>query len=280
MGPMSEPRRHATLGGLRTAFLERGDGPAVVFVHGVGLDADMWADQLAAFGAGNRAIAYDTYGHGGSDAPPAGSDLGIYVEQLRALLDALGIERAVVVGHSMGALIATGLAVEHPGRVAGLVAFNAVYRRSADARASALDRAAALERDGPASTVDAAIARWFGDPVPDGDTRMAGEVRRSLLSADPVGYARAYRVFAESDDRYDGRLGAISAPALFVTGQDDPHSTPAMSEAMAADAPHGRAVVLPGERHMIILQNPGKASELIRTMLDETARAVPPRIEV
>jgi pimeloyl-ACP methyl ester carboxylesterase len=88
---------------------------------------------------------------------------------------------------------------------------------------------------------------------------------------DPRGYARAYRVFCEADPWLDGRLGALCVPALFVTGELDPNSSPAMSRAMAAEAPLGRAVVLAGERHMMAYISPDRFNPVVEDFLDRTA---------
>ncbi len=94
----------------------------MVLVHGVGLRGDVWAPQVAAFSTSHRVIVYDTLGHGGSGLPPESAGLGVYVAQLEGLLDALGVACAVLIGHSMGALITTAFAIANPGRVAALAA--------------------------------------------------------------------------------------------------------------------------------------------------------------
>ncbi|ESR23745.1 alpha/beta fold hydrolase [Lutibaculum baratangense] len=270
---MSDADRHSDLGGGRTAYLERGSGEAIVFIHGVGLHSAVWRSQVDHFATRARVVAYDTLGHGRSDLPPRDATLEDYLAQLADLLDVLEIPSAVLSGHSMGAMIATAFAATRPDRVHGLVAFNTVYRRSPEERCSALERAELLAREGSAATVDAAISRWFGEPIEPEDRGRAEDLHRWLLAADPEGYARAYRVFATSDDAFADQMGALTAPALFVTGEFDPHSTPAMSRALAAEASNARAVILPGERHMFAYRSPGRASDLISGFLAETGGA-------
>src|SRR4051794_29275744 len=89
-----------------TQFMRAGTGPSVVLVHGVGLNAWIWQPQIEALTQSFDVIAYDTLGHGGSSRPPAEPTLADYRAQLNALLDALGVRRASLVGHSMGALVA------------------------------------------------------------------------------------------------------------------------------------------------------------------------------
>ena len=104
---MSELRK--SLGG--TSFIEKGEGEALLLIHGVGLNAEAWAPQIEAFSATHRVIALDLFGHGASAAPPENAMLDDYVQQARRLLDDLGISQANVVGHSMGGLVAMGLAM-------------------------------------------------------------------------------------------------------------------------------------------------------------------------
>ena len=97
---------------------------------------------------------------------------------------------------------------------------------------------------------------------------MAEWVDAALAGVDPVGYARTYRLFASSDAAHRGRLGGLAMPALFLTGAQDANSTPAMSAAMASEAPDGRAVSLPGERHMMSLASPGAVDPVLAGFLD------------
>jgi pimeloyl-ACP methyl ester carboxylesterase len=241
----------------------------MVLVHGVGLKSDVWAPQVAEFRAGHRVLVYDTLGHGRSDPPPASATLDTYVAQLEGLLDAMDISRAVVAGHSMGAIIATAFAIANPSRVSALAAMCPVYDRGSEDRAAALERAQTLARCGPASGVEATLRRWLGDR-PSPEMRARAETLGAWLThADPVGYARAYRVFVSADEGIVGRLGGLGMPALFLAAEHDPNSTPEMSRRMAAEAPRGRAVVLPNARHMVPFVSPVPVNAELRAFLEE-----------
>jgi pimeloyl-ACP methyl ester carboxylesterase len=235
------------------------------------MDASIWAPQIAALSRRYEIVAYDMLGHGGSALPPAEPRLVDYAEQLRALLDALAIDRAHVVGHSMGALVALEFALAHPLRTRSVVAVNAVYCRTSAQRAAVVERAAALARNGKTGSTGATLARWFGEPIPADLAAAAATVDQLLEAADPVGYARTYGLFARSDDAHRERLGELGCPALFLTGDEDPNSTPTMSAAMAAAAPRGRCEVLPGERHMMAIASPGIVNQRLLAFLAEVA---------
>lgn len=245
------------------AFLEKGQGEPLLLIHGVGLNAEAWAPQIDALSDTHRVIALDMPGHGAS--APAGAALSEHVAQAAALLDHLGIARANVVGHSMGGLVAIGLALARPDRVLRLGVLNSVHERSPEARNAVEARAAEIASSGTCGDIEQPIRRWLGE----GDTPLHQRLRAWLSAMDPQAYARAYRIFATGDRLFSGRLAGLAMPALFATGSDDPNSTPAMAEAMAAAAPRGRAAILAGQRHMMNLVDPVATNRLIRDLLSQ-----------
>ena len=264
---MSDRVKTITTGGRATAYRESGSGEALVFVHGVGSNKDAWRPQVEHFATSHRVIRYDTLGHGASDLPPDPAALDDYVAQLLGLLDGLDIAAANLIGTSMGGMIVTAFGVAHPGRVLRLVAMNAVYDRAPEARAQAIGRAEAAAADGPGASLDEAIKRWFGDPPDPAMAEAIAETRAAAEARDPVGYARAYMMFATSDRACVGKLHRLDHPALFFTGEFDPHSTPAMSRAMADAAPKGRCVVLPRQRHLMARMAPDAVNAVLADFL-------------
>jgi len=254
-----------------TSYLRAGAGSPLILVHGVGMNAAFWRPQIEAFAASHDVIALDMLGHGGSPLPPDPARLEDYSDQLLALMDALGLESAALVGHSMGALVVLDFALRHPGRTRRVAALNAVYSRSSSQRAAVRERVARLEGGEGGAGNAATLARWFGEPIPQPLRETVAWVDTALSSVNPVGYARTYRLFAEADEAFAGRLPSLSAPALFLTGELDPNSTPDMSRAMAAQAAQGsaqsRAVVLPGERHMMSLASPERVNAVLQDFL-------------
>lgn len=251
-----------------TRFLQAGAGAALVFIHGVGMNAAIWQPQIRAFAAQRRVIAYDMLGHGDSALPPEHPTLADYAVQLRRLMDGLGLDRAAVVGHSMGALVALQFALDEPERVSCVASLNAVYCRSVEQRAAVMRRAKHLEGGRSSEGRQATLRRWFGNHVPDSLAPAVAQVERMLAEVDSVGYSRTYRLFACSDTAHAGRIGRLAVPALFLTGEDDPNSSPAMSRAMAEAAPQGRSVVMSGERHMMSLVSPDRINSELRAFLD------------
>ncbi|MGA0560869.1 alpha/beta fold hydrolase [Ancylobacter sp. VNQ12] len=246
-------------------------GVPVVLVHGVGMALEAWAPQIEALRARCDVVALDMPGHGGSSLPPEDARLADYADHVVALMDALAIPAAVVVGHSMGALVALEVALAHPTRVLGVAALNAVFCRTPEQRAAVAQRAATLAEEGSAASHEAAVRRWFGEPVPEELEATAARVAGLLAACDPVGYARAYALFAASDEAHRDRLASLAVPALFMTADGDPNSTPSMSQAMARLAPQGRVEVLAEARHMMNLTAPEAVNQRLLAFLQEVA---------
>lgn len=255
---MSHERK--TVGG--TSYIERGAGEALVLIHGVGLNADAWEPQIEAFALTHRVIAPDMFGHGGSVPAPEGATLDDFVQQVRRLLDDLSISSANVVGHSMGGLVAMGLAIAKPQRVKRVAVLNSVYERSPEARAAVEARAAEIATKAP-DNFDGTLSRWFGDAASPWRDRVEGW----LKSTDHAGYATAYTLFASGDTAYSGKISGILCPALFATGALDPNSTPAMAETMAKMATRGTVQVIAGARHMMNLSAANETNAMLQGFL-------------
>ncbi|MDX8535057.1 alpha/beta fold hydrolase [Mesorhizobium sp. VK25A] len=261
-----------------TGFIRAGSGAPVLLIHGVGMSAAIWQPQIAAMQDRFDVVAIDMLGHGVSPLPPENAQLSDFADQAIRLLDHLGLDRVAVVGHSMGALVAQELALRAPARVSALVCLNTVFRRPPDLAQAVRQRAAALGGPSDPSAIAATIARWFGNPIPPALSDAAATARAALDSVDAEGYARTYRLFANSDTAHADRLADLAVPALFMTGSDDRNSTPAMSAAMARLAPAGRCVVLSGEKHMMTIASPQKVTQRITAFLDQVA-TVPASVE-
>jgi pimeloyl-ACP methyl ester carboxylesterase len=261
------PQRSKTQNGC--AYIETGTGEPLVLVHGVGMRLEAWTPQILALGESHRVIAVDMPGHGASERIPSSSTLVDFVAWFGTFLDELGLDAVNVAGHSMGALIAGGAAATMGSRIRRVALLNAVYIRDATARTAVLSRAAQIEKG--EIDPEAPLNRWFSESERQSE---AYELTRSWLkNVDCTGYATAYSAFAGGDATYADAWPRVTCPALFLTGEGDPNSTPAMSEAMAASAPNGVASIIEGHRHMVNLTAPDAVNAILSDWL---AREVVP----
>ena len=140
--------------------LATGGLPNAVLVHGVGLDGRMWDGLSRCLSGRLRCTAFDMPCHGEAGMPEGEVTLQTFSEALADIVD--GLDGApVVVGFSMGAMVAQRFALDRPDALKGLVLMNAVFDRDEGQRAAIAQRLAAVERDGPASMAESAIERWF-----------------------------------------------------------------------------------------------------------------------
>jgi (E)-2-((N-methylformamido)methylene)succinate hydrolase len=244
-------------------YIEQGTGEALVLIHGVGMQAHAWYPQIEALSADFRVISVDMPGHGNSDALDADASLHRFVQWTIEFIEALDVGPVNLAGHSMGSLIAAGVAVPRPDLVRRVAVLNGVYRRTPEARLAVLQRAAEL-RSGTID-VETPLQRWFNA---DEAQRVAAQrVESWLRSVDLQGYATAYTAFAKGDETYADGWHSIACPALVLTGADDPNSTPLMATQMARAAQNGKAVVIDNERHMVNLTAPEAVNRALRAWL-------------
>ncbi|UUU36472.1 alpha/beta hydrolase [Streptomyces sp. CA-210063] len=238
--------------------------PTVVLLHGVGLDHTMWEPAAALLADRFTVIAPDLPGHG--TRPPVGDGV-----TLADLADGVVGEIPAgshLVGFSLGALVAQHVALHHPRLVATLTSVSSVCERTAEERASVLDRLRTAEADFTASAT-ASLKRWYAgtDVGPDRVTRTEA----TLLSNDVGSFLNCYRVFATADAGLAPHLAAIAVRALAMTGENDPGSTPEMTHRLAAALPDCRAVVIPQARHMLPVERPEAFVDSLTTFIGECA---------
>ncbi len=239
------------------------DALPIVLVHGVGLDLHMWDVLVPMLVDRHRVVRYDLAGHGDSEPLDEGTALSTFVEQLRSVADSAGLNTFVLVGFSLGALVAQGFALAFPRRVQAVVLVSSVFARTAAERDAVLERVADVRNGGYESSIVGALERWFTPTFAGAHAHIVEAVRLRLRHNDVASYAHAYQVFATADAELVDAVAEIAVPALVVTGFADPRSTPAMTKALAAALPQGRAVVLPGLRHLVPMEDPAALAELI-----------------
>lgn len=252
------------------AFVERGAGAtAVVMLHGVGGGKDAFAPQMAPFAAaGYRAVAWDMPGYGESSAIEPYDIPGLAAALLR-LLDALDAARVVLLGHSMGAMVAQEAIVLAPGRLAGLVlsATSPAFGKPD----GAWQQAFLAERLGPldaGGTMGDVAARLVPGMVGEGGAPEGAALAAAIMSrVPPATYRAALHALMGFDRR--AALPAIRVPALVVAGERDPAAPAAVMEKMAARIPGAAYVVLPRAGHLANLEQPQAFNAAVLAFLQQ-----------
>jgi pimeloyl-ACP methyl ester carboxylesterase len=209
-----------------------GAGPPVVILHsGWGWQAYPFDAQLAGLGGEFRVVAPDRTGYGSSPRLPSFPEgyHRLFARECLGVMDALGIERASVWGHSDGAVVAAWMAIEAPDRVRGLVLESCHFWRAKSASRPFFEAAASTPED-------------FGSGMVEALRRDHGEPRwREVVGEGALAWLRIItRGECDGGDVYDGRLGEVRCPVMLLHGVHDPRTEPGEIEAAAAALPDAR----------------------------------------
>jgi 3-oxoadipate enol-lactonase len=243
--------------------------PVIAFSNGLGTTLEMWDGVAPALADRFRLLRYDTRGHGrsGPGKGPAGIDA--FAADLGGLLTALGIERAHIVGLSLGGMVAQALGIGRPERVASLsLLATAPHLPPAD---NWLMRAKTVRAQGMQGIAEAVLGRWFSAGFADAEPALHREWRGRLLGANAEGYASACEAIGALDMR--ASLKSILAPTLVVAGRDDPVTTVAMGEALAAAIPGANLVVVERAAHLLAVERPLEVAEILAGFIGGLAGA-------
>lgn len=250
--------------------IERGDGKPLILLHGVGGGASSWVEQIESLSRGRRVVAWDMPGYGRS-APITPMTWPGLAAALRDLLDHLRIDRATVLGHSMGGMVAQEFAATWPERLSGLIlsgtspAFGQAggdwQKAFLAARLKPLD-----EGKRPADFAAQVVQAMLGDdPDPEGVRKAVA----SMSAIEPETYRAAVTLLVSFDRR--GALGAIRVPTLVLSASKDPNAPPKVMQGMAKRIPGAAFASIPGAGHLAYLERPAAFDRAVLAFLDANA---------
>lgn len=242
-----------------------GNGPAVVLAHAIGCDHRMWQDLERALAPSYRVINIDARGHGASPVAPRPYSLRVLAQDVRALLDRLGIAKAHWVGLSMGGMIGQAFALEHPGRIGRLVIANSTSSYGAEGRTIWTNRIKLVEEGGLAAIRDLVAQRYFSDAFRRDHADVVKQVMDRFMETPVQGYLGCCDAIRELD--FSSHLPSIKAPTLVIAGSDDAGTPVAMSEAIAKGIPGAKLEVIAGAAHLSAVEKPREFAELVSRFL-------------
>ncbi len=240
---------------------------AVVLLHGIGSGSASWVHQLAGLGDAFRVVAWDAPGYGES-APlvepwPTARH---YADALTRFCDGIGLDRFLLVGHSLGALMAAAFAATRGGRLLGLVLADpaAGYGDDPETGIARLEeRLETMDRLGPRGLAEERAARLLS---PAAAREALDLVRWNLSRLRPDGYAQAARMLARGRLLDDAR--AYGGPVLVVCGSEDSVTPPAGARRLAAALSRAEYREIPGAGHASYVERPEAFDRLIRAFLE------------
>jgi pimeloyl-ACP methyl ester carboxylesterase len=282
-----EHRRFIEVAGRAVNIVELGSGPPLLFVHGIGGCWQNWLENLPEFARDHRVVAVDLPGFGASQMPLDGVSVSGYADCLEAVCEELSIERAPVIGNSLGGFVAAQLAIARPQLVERLVLVSA-----AGLHVAQLPLKRAFDVLARAQPVYGIFGGWIAAHASTIARRT--RLRRMMLSylathpdqvpwpivaeqvagAGRPAFLPALRAITRHPLR--DRLGEISCPTLIVWGERDhlvPVSDAAAFEALIAGA---RKIVYPDTGHVPMLERPARFNADLRAFLEEPLAQAPP----
>jgi|GEM_PF-1546601 len=251
--------------GATVAYRQFGHGPRLVTcLHSLALDGSWYEPLAGALGEGYRLLAPDFRGHGASARGDSTPTLGLIAQDVAAMWDAENIASSVVLGISLGGMVAQAVTGSFPDRVPAqiLMATRGAYDDAA-AR-GVLARAAEVRApDGLEQSADVTMHRWFGDSSQNTADPLVTRARAQYLGAGGDTIAEYFQAMTQV-----GTFHAVPPPPTLVVGGDDDRSTPrAVIEQLAASIP-GAELRFPHGGHLVAFENPAEAAATVLPFLD------------
>lgn len=268
--PVSAGSTVTTVNGARMYYEVHGSGKAVVFIHDRAGSHEVWRAQVPALAGTNRVVLFDSRGAGRSYSGQVvdGYTTELLADDVVALLDVLDIDKATLVGLSMGGGVAQMCALRHPDRVAALVLVSTSPHFSESTRARMRGEADEIEQVGlRREQAEIMTARWFSTAFAEAHPETVAAVCEGVLGYAPDVLAARSRANAERD--FTARLPEITCPALFVAGAADPMGPTAHAATYALGLRDLQVQLIEGCSHLVPVE---AAQEFNRVLADFVTR--------
>ncbi|MEP7284986.1 MAG: alpha/beta fold hydrolase [Chloroflexota bacterium] len=254
-------------------YSEQGIGTPVVLLHGFPFSSAIWQTQQQGLSNDYRVIALDLRGHGASPAPEGTYDMETMAQDVLTLLDSLDVERAAIIGHSMGGYVTLALWRLAPERFSALGLISS--QASADSDEARKNRYKTAEKvfiEGSSAVAQAMLPKLFAPHTPDDETFIE-QVNTLILNTRPSGIIGTLKGMAARPDSTD-LLPHINIPVLILTGDHDQLIAPQKADAMAALIPTATLVSVENAGHMPMLEQPQAVLLAMRNFLNEVKNEV------
>lgn len=225
------------------------NGPALVLLHALGTRLALW-DGVAARLPHHRILRLGLRGHGASDVPAAPYAMGTLIRDAERVIDHFGLTETVVIGVSLGGMIAQGLAVKRLDLVRGLVLSNTAARIGTAAQWQ--DRIAMVRDHGLQAIADSTMQRWLGRDWRDNSAMPA--LRQDFLATDPQGWMGCAAAIAGTD--FYQTTATLRLPTLAIAGANDGSTPPDLVRETADLVPGARFQLIQGAGHLPMAETP------------------------
>lgn len=250
---------------VRSAYSVAGDGPALFVIHGIGARRATFDRLVEGLRDRFTCISYDLRGHGLT--PWTGGRFGLddLVDDLEALRDRLGIQKAHFAGHSLGGMIGPAYARRHPDRVLSLGLWSTAAFRDPDDSQKVRAVVAAMREKGIGPVLDTLTARWFTDDFCAARPDVIDWRKRQVLDTDPDVFLNVFDIYAETE--MGPWLHEIAAPAQIITGELDGGCNPRLNRLIHQAMTGSELEILEGLKHAIFIEATDRVLPHVRRFL-------------
>ena len=223
----------------------------IVFVHGVGLNSEIWYPQIDFFKNYNT-LVYDLPGHGKTPLNKTNLKFDDYSKQLIGLINELNFKKIHLVGFSLGALIARDFAYKYCDRLCSLILHASIYKRTENQRRVVINRLNVAKLNKPASRTTA-LRRWLTEKFIKNNPKIYEKIYRTLETNDQNNFIKSYKLFVHYEDD-DNIFKKINVNTLITTGKDDVGSTPEMARNLNKVIKNSRFVEIKKGKHLCSIE--------------------------
>ncbi len=261
--------RRCDVSTARLAYSVEGpDGaPPIVLLHALATSSALWLPQLPAWSCSFRVVRIDLPGHGASPVLEDACTLADFAREIIAVLDELNIDKAAVVGLSLGGMVAQACALEFPARCSALVLAHTGARTDPKVRHMWDERITQCETQGLPAQVASILGRWFPPDFATASPLTLAWVADQIPRTSPQGYAAAIAAIQQLD--HMDRLRDIDVPVLVIAGELDMAVPASVARLMAEQISNAQLVVMPGVAHLGNVQAPVLFTETAGVFLNK-----------
>src|SRR5262250_63266 len=242
--------------GIEINYEKQDRGPVVTMSHSLACTLHMWDEQATALAGRYTVVRFDTRGHGQSSAPEGAYSLDQMCDDLKGLLDGLGIKETHFVGLSMGGMIGQTFALKHPTMIKSLVLCDTTSRYPVAAKGMELMVAGTLER-------------WFTAPCRARRRDVMERVGAMIRNTPPAGYVGCCHAIPKIN--VTDRLKELRCPTLVIAGEEDPGTPVEMAREIHSALPGSQLAVLRSASHLSNVEQPEEFNRALLGFLDKAS---------
>lgn len=256
--------------GVEIHYEIEGSGPWLTMSHSLACNLHMWDPQMPVLTGKFKVLRFDTRGHGLSGAPAGEYTLEQLADDVKGLLDSLGIRQTHWVGLSMGGMIGQAFALKYPGVFQSMVLADTTSRRPPDADKMWGDRVKTAQEKGMGALVESTLARWFTEPYRNTHKDVMQRIGNDIRATPVAGFIGCCHAISKVD--YLDRLKEIKCPALVMVGEHDHGTPPEAARVIQQNLPGSELKIIPSAAHISNVEQAQVFNDAMLGFLGRVAR--------